>query len=80
VVGNLLGILSILAFAQNGIDLTALAAGAEYIGISRVVYPALRAGDLIIANVVVFVLGLLISLYPALKAAKFTPVKALSHT
>ncbi len=79
-VGNLLGILCILAFSQNGIDLTVFAAGAEYIGISRVVYPALRAGDLIIANVVVFVLGLLISLYPALKAAKFTPVEALGHT
>jgi ABC-type lipoprotein release transport system permease subunit len=28
----------------------------------------------------VLLLGLLVSLYPAIKASRFTPVKALAHT
>jgi len=32
------------------------------------------------ANMVVLILGLLVSVYPAAKAARFTPVEALVHT
>ncbi|MBU0988114.1 MAG: ABC transporter permease [Proteobacteria bacterium] len=79
-VGNLLGFLSVLTLADHGIDLSALAAGAEYAGISRMLIPAIYPRDVITANLVVFVLGLLVSLYPAVKAAGFTPVEALSKT
>ena len=78
--GNILSFLSIYALSGSGIDLSALAAGAEYVGISRVLYPAVYAGDVAIANLVVFVLGLVVSTYPAAKAGKFTPVEALAHT
>ena len=80
VVGNVLGFLTIFALSGTGIDLSSFAAGAEYAGISRVIYPAISARDVIIANLVVFVLGLLVSIYPAAKAARFTPVEALAHT
>jgi ABC-type lipoprotein release transport system permease subunit len=33
-----------------------------------------------VANLTVLLLGLLVSLYPAIKAARFTPVQALAHT
>lgn len=80
VIGNILSFLSVLALSGSGINLSALAAGTEFAGMSRMLYPVIYAKDAIIANVVVFVLGLLVSLYPAAKAARFTPVEALAHT
>lgn len=79
-IGNIFGFLSVLALSGSGIDLSFLAAGMEYFGISRVIYPVISAKDLTMANMVVFILGLLVSVYPAVKAARFTPVEALAHT
>ena len=78
--GNILAYLSILGLARNGIDLTALAAGAEFAGMSRIIVPVLYGQDIVLANLVVFVLGVLVCLYPAVKAARITAVEALSHT
>ena len=80
IIGNAAGFLSVLALSVNGIDLSSFAAGTEYWGMSRVIYPAILGQDVIVANLVVFILGLLVSLYPAVKAARFTPVEALAHT
>ena len=77
--GNALGIISIFLLSKNGIDLSALAAGLEYVGLPRVIFPEVKALDFLYANSVVLVLGLGVSLYPALKAAGFTPVEALAH-
>jgi len=77
--GNLLGIGSIWAVDQVGIDLTALAAGAEQFQIPRVIYPAIHLRDMLQANAVVLVLGLVVSVYPAIRAARFRPVEALTH-
>jgi ABC-type lipoprotein release transport system permease subunit len=79
-IGNALGLLSVWALSFHGIDLSALSQGTEFFGMGRVLIPMLHVKDLLIANLVVFVLGLLVCLYPAIKAARFTPVKALSHT
>ena len=78
--GNAVGLLSVYALSKHGINFSDLAEGADFIGVSRVVYPVLDMRDFIVANLVVFLMGLLVSLYPASKAARFTPVKALSHT
>jgi ABC-type lipoprotein release transport system permease subunit len=78
-IGNALAFLASWALA-GGIDLSAFAAGMEYVGFSRVIYPQIYTQDIVSANLTVFVLGLLVSLYPASKAARFTPVEALAHT
>jgi ABC-type lipoprotein release transport system permease subunit len=80
IVGNVLGFMSVYAFSGTGIDLSAMAAGAEYAGMSRIIYPAIAARDLWVANLTVLLLGLLVSVYPAIKASRFTPVEALTHT
>ena len=91
--GNALGLASALALAGQlerrvleldalagpGIDLSSFAAGLEFAGMSRVIYPVIHARDVITANGVVFFLGLGVSAYPAVKAARFTPVEALAH-
>ncbi len=78
--GNALGLLSVWALSFHGIDLSSLAQGVEFFGMGRIIIPEVYMQDLVSANLVVVVLGLLVSLYPAFKAARFTPVEALSHT
>jgi ABC-type lipoprotein release transport system permease subunit len=80
IVGTGFGGLSILALSGTGIDLSSLAAGAEFAGMSRMIYPVVQSKDVITANLVVFILGIIVSLYPAIKAARFTPVEAMAHT
>jgi len=75
--GNILGFLSVAAISKNGIDLSALAAGAQMWGIPRKLYPEIWAQDVAVAGLVVLALGLLVSLYPAFKAARFTPTQAM---
>ncbi len=77
--GSLLGVLSVSLLSETGIDLSAMAAGLEYAGMPRVVYPVLQGGDFLLANATVLFLGILVSLYPAVKAARLIPVKALIH-
>jgi ABC-type lipoprotein release transport system permease subunit len=80
IIGNILAFICIFALAGSGIDLSALAAGAEYAGMTRVIYPAIALKDILMSNLVVLLLGILVSAYPAVKAARFTPVEALAHT
>ena len=80
IIGNILAFICIFLLARSGIDLSALAAGAEYAGMTRVIYPAIAAKDILMSNLVVLGLGILVSAYPAVKAARFTPVEALGHT
>jgi ABC-type antimicrobial peptide transport system permease subunit len=78
--GNCLGILFSAALSYTGINLSMLAGGAKTFGLPRVIYPVLLMPDAVLANVVVFVLGLLVSAYPAVKASRFTPVEAMART
>jgi ABC-type antimicrobial peptide transport system permease subunit len=77
--GNVLGIFSVHAFSSNGIDFTAFAKGSEFWGMSRVIYPMVNVQNMIVANLVVLGLGVLVSLYPAVKATRFNPVDTLTR-
>jgi len=80
VIGNLLSLACVYALSGNGINLSSLSAGVEYAGMSRVIYPALELKDVLAANLMVLLLGIVVSAYPAIKAARFTPVEAMAHT
>jgi ABC-type lipoprotein release transport system permease subunit len=75
--GNLLAIASILPL-REGIDLSVVAQGMEMMGAGSMLYPALTMHDLIMANSVVIVLGLLTSLLPAWRASQYKPVEAIA--
>ncbi|MBS3778840.1 MAG: ABC transporter permease [Desulfovermiculus sp.] len=79
VAGNALGLATCYVLSSTGIDLSSLAQGAEFANISRVIYPAVWLKDLVTANLVVLILGMTISLYPAIKAARFQPVQAMHY-
>jgi ABC-type lipoprotein release transport system permease subunit len=78
--GTMLGWLTVLMLSRSGIDLTFAGKGLEYVGMSRIIYPVIHGRDVMLANLVVIGLGMVVSLYPAMKAAKFNPVEALART
>lgn len=77
--GNVLGFLTVRAFS-NGIDMSFMAEGSEFFGMGHIVVPRITAPDLLSINAVILGLGLLVCLYPAVKAGRITPVDAMSHT
>ena len=79
VAGNALALPLVYALGRYGIDLSAFSAGFEYAGMSAVIRPELFAADLVLANAVVICLGLAVSAYPAARAARITPVEAMSR-
>jgi ABC-type antimicrobial peptide transport system permease subunit len=79
VLGNLLALASILP-VRDGIDLSVVAEGFEMMGASSTLYPALKLKDLVLANSVVIVLGVLTSLLPAWRASQYRPVEAIAKT
>jgi len=78
VVGNLLALATMRALA-DGIDLSAFAEGFAMVGISPILYPTMTPQDVTIANALVFVLGVVASLYPAWRAARHVPVVAITR-
>lgn len=76
--GNVLAWASI-AWLHDGIDVSRFEAGLELFKMGKVMYPAVVAKDVAAANLVVFVLGLVASLYPAWRAARYVPVQAITR-
>jgi len=79
-IGNLTGWLTTNVLLADGIDLSAFAKGTEQFNMASTMYLTLRPNDLMQINVLVIALGLLASLYPAVKAARYVPVEAITRT
>jgi len=79
VIGNLLAWATI-AYLGDGLNLSAFAKGLEWAGLSSVIYPLVAVSDVITANLVVIVLGIIASLYPAWRAARYVPIEAITRT
>ncbi len=79
VIGNVLAWATI-AYLGDGLNLSAFAKGLEWAGMSSVIYPLAAASDVVMANLVVIVLGIIASLYPAWRAARYVPVEAITRT
>jgi len=78
VVGNLLGLLTLYLFS-GGIDMAFMAQGSEFWGMGRMVVPFFTLKDICYVNAVIMGLGVLVCLYPAIKAARITPVEAMAR-
>lgn len=76
--GNAVGLGATAAFGRIGINLGAFAAGLRTMpGLEDVIYPVVRAERSLFISVMVFVIALLMALYPALRAATLEPVAAI---
>ncbi|MCP4271586.1 MAG: ABC transporter permease, partial [Gammaproteobacteria bacterium] len=80
VLGNLSGWLTTNIIFAEGIDLSQYAQGMETFKMSSIMEFKLELSDLITINLLVIILGLLSSLYPAVKAARYVPVEAITRT
>jgi len=62
---------------KSGVDISVFAAGVELFGLSRVIYPQLYMADVIMLNGILFLLGILGTLYPAWYASSREPLQEL---
>jgi ABC-type lipoprotein release transport system permease subunit len=76
-IGNVLAWLTVVPL-QDGIDVSIVAEGMEMFGASAVLYPELSLDDVIMANAIVIVLGIVASLSPAWRASRYEPIEAIT--
>jgi ABC-type lipoprotein release transport system permease subunit len=76
--GNLLSWLTILPL-QDGIDVSVVAEGMELAGMSSTLLPAVKMYDVLLANTLVLVLGIVASLFPAWRASRKVPIEAITR-
>ncbi len=65
---------------QDGISLEGLSAGADFLGIERILYPRLEAREFVTTIIVVWGLGVLTALWPARRAVRFNVIEAMRST
>lgn len=78
--GVLLGAIGAIVTVQwmhGGIELNGLAAGADFLGIERVLYPRLEPREFFITVLVIWCLGVATVLWPARRAARFDAIEAM---
>ena len=76
-IGNLLAIISVKPL-ESGLDISVVAEGMAMMGASSILYPSLTLYDMLLANCVVIILGMLTSILPAWRAARLDPVRAIN--
>lgn len=74
--GNVLALASVTALS-NGIDLSHVSDAMQMMGVANVLYPSLQVSDVLLADIVVTVLGMLAGLFPAWRAARYQPAEAI---
>ena len=77
--GSLTGFGACVYLARYGIDLTHFTSANQYFVVGSVLKAVLTPGDLILANTITLATAATAGLYPAWKASRLNPVKALSH-
>jgi ABC-type lipoprotein release transport system permease subunit len=75
--GLALGVLLIFIHLGNGVDLKAH--GAAIPGVTNIIFPKLAPAVLAVPGTLLPVLALLAALYPALRASRLEPVRAIRH-
>lgn len=77
--GSLAGIGACAWLARYGLDMAHFTSANQYFAMTHVIKACLLPGDLLAANGVTLATAFLAGLYPAWKAARLEPVKAIGH-
>jgi ABC-type lipoprotein release transport system permease subunit len=79
-VGYGAGVALVEYFGHRGIDLSGFFRGYSAIpGLTGVVYPKVFAETIVAPGVVLLIASVLVSLYPATKASRLDPARAIRH-
>lgn len=76
--GVVLALLSVQAF-PNGLDLGFLGRGAEMVGAGHILYLHVNPADFALYSLLVWVMSVLATLWPARRASKVSPVEAMAR-
>lgn len=76
--GNILSWLTVLSTGE-GIDMSSFSEGMQMAGMGNIIPFLIVSEDLISANLVVIILGLLTGLYPAWRASRLVPADAITR-
>ncbi len=79
IVGALAAVLTVYGF-KDGISLSGLSAGADFLGMERVLYPRIDPTEFVTTIAVIWGLGVLTALWPARRAARFDVIEAMRST
>ena len=77
--GSLLGIAVSYYFSFQGISLSAFTEAFESYYVGSTIYPRIFIGNIFVSSAIVLLTSIVISIYPAWKAAKLKPVEAIHH-
>ncbi|HTP11474.1 MAG TPA: FtsX-like permease family protein [Anaerolineae bacterium] len=81
IIGSAFGLLFIALMGSAGLDFSKMTSGMGEVGVlmSGKIYPTITVGDLVIRFIIVVIIAMLASLYPAWQASRKEPAKALHH-
>jgi len=77
VLGEILSMTLINYYGTAGIDISSMAEGMESVGYSAITYPVLEAYRYIQITFMVLIIGVLASIYPAVKGLRLDPAEAI---
>ncbi len=77
IIGIISGIILTLLTQKSGIDLSMYAQGLEDMGYASIIYPVMETKSFVVVAILVFLTGIIASIYPARKALKYNPADAI---
>ena len=77
IAGMIIGEITIVLTAKQGINFLQYAEGMEALGYSAHIFPEISAGFFVIIAFMIVITGILSSIYPAMKALKLDPAEAI---
>lgn len=78
-IGALSGTCLVIFFGTNGIDLSVMSSALNNLYYDSIIYPRLDYVDIGIYSLIVLSVSIMISIIPALKASRLSPIEAIRH-
>jgi ABC-type lipoprotein release transport system permease subunit len=78
-IGTVVGYALVSFYGENGMDLGSFSEAMEFMQMDSVLYLHVTASNLANAAIATFIVAIVFSIYPAVRAARMAPVQALRH-